>query len=576
MRTIHADTKLPNKKKILLIVALAFLAILFTLMLVAGYMLNNPRIYKGIFIGDIDVGGLSTETAFTTVAEHYHDKLSQTVTLRSGDMKIELDLNALNAELDAEQTAQLAYRTARTGSTFSRLREMISLWTNPLVLPPVIACDETLLLEAVHKIADSIDEPGQDMAISIGETELMITRGVPGFSINQDKAMQDFKATALTLSDNIFSIEPERVLPTVPIANDIYDEICGEPIDATYTIENQRLVITDEQDGISFDKVAAQRIIDETSGDVITIPITKTPAAITAQELEANLFPDLLGSYSTRYNAGDIARSHNVSLAAEKINQVVLAPGDVFSYNTTVGPRTAARGFRTANVYVGNKIEPGIGGGICQVSSTLFNAVVLADLKIEQRTNHSLPVSYVPLGRDATVSYGSVDFKFSNNTQAPIKIVASASGGVNKISVFGTKANQNRTIDITTECTGTTTAKVVQKENPDLPVGTIEVEQKGSNGSSHNTYKIIKENGRIIKSELLTKSTYVASDRIEIIGTAPLPESVDTVAEPTTAPAEETPSALAPPTGQPVEVTDAPPPVVPTETPAAQEEGTIL
>ena len=174
----------------------------------------------------------------------------------------------------------------------------------------------------------------------------------------------------------------------------------------------------------------------------------------------------MLATYSTKYNAGDSNRSYNIALACKKINGVVLGPGDIFSYNDTVGPRTASRGFRTANVYVGNKVEPGIGGGICQVSSTLFNTAVLSDLNIVYRTNHSLTVSYVPLGRDATVSDGSIDFKFENSTGEPIKIVASASGGTNTISIYGKKQNPNRTISMTTERTATYPANLVQKKDP--------------------------------------------------------------------------------------------------------------
>ncbi|MGN1059758.1 MAG: VanW family protein, partial [Clostridia bacterium] len=507
--------------------------------------LNNPHIYRGISIGDVEVGGMSVEEAGAAVTQRYSDALTKSVTLRCGDAEQVLDLAALGADIDLSKTVNRAFGIARSGNTLQRLEEIKALRKDGLSLPPVIRCDDVALAAALRELAAAVDQPGQDMQLSVGETELTITRGVPGDCINQAKAAEDFKATALTLPDNIFVVELEKVLPTAPNAAAIHSEICGDPVDASYKVENQRLVIIDEKPGVQFDQLAAQKIIDQTPGDVITIPITTTPAKVTASQLKASLFPDLLGSYSSKYNAGDTSRSHNLSLASQKISEVVLAPGDIFSYNGTVGPRTLERGFRTANVYVGNRVEPGVGGGICQVSSTLFNAVVLSDLRIVQRTNHSLPVSYVPLGRDATVSYGSIDFQFSNNTDAPIKIVASASGGVNAVSIYGTKKNKNRTIEISTECTGTTAARLVQKENPDLPAGTVKVEQKGSNGSSYNTYKITKEDGRTVKSELLTKSTYVASDRIEIIGTAPA-----------ASPAAETPDT--PPAAEPAAETAVP------------------
>jgi vancomycin resistance protein YoaR len=301
---------------------------------------------------------------------------------------------------------------------------------------------------------------------------------------------------------------------------------------------------------------------------------------VTEKQLNDTIFADCLGTYSSRYNAGDVNRSYNVALASKNINELILAPGEVFSYNDSVGPRTTARGFRVAHVYVGNRVEDGVGGGICQVSSTLYNAVVLSDLKIVTRTNHSLPVSYVPMGRDATVSYGSIDFKFENNTKMPIKISASASGGLAQISIYGTKENPGRTVSIESVCTATYPAQLEQIEDPTLPEGTVQVEQAGSSGSSYQTYKIVSENGKVISREPLAKSRYIAANRIERVGTMPAaaPETDMPTAEnpgETSAPIEPTESAApvetTTPTAPPVEVS----PITPTPAPVETSGSTI-
>ncbi len=510
---------------------------------VGAVVLNSSEIYNGIYVGDVKIGGLSKEDAQSAIAEHFSDIGSKTVCFRMEDYEKEMSLSELCAQLDLEKTVQRAYDIGRGDSIPKRIKEILSLKKEHLVLPAMITCDDALLESVFAEVASQYDQPGKEMEIAIGENELTVTRGVPGNCLNIPKAIERFKESALSLTDSVFRLELEEIIPTEPNAEEIYKQICGDPVDASYTIENQKLVIVDEKPGVDFNKSVAQNAIDSTPGDIITFPITVTAPGVTAEQIRSEMFTDLLGSYSSRYNAGDTSRSHNVWLASQKINEVVLAPGDVFSYNDTVGPRTISHGFKTANVYVGNKVEPGIGGGICQVSSTLFNAVVLADLKIVYRTNHSLPVSYVPLGRDATVSYGSIDFKFSNNTGHPIKIVASAGGGVNKVSVYAQKENPGRTVEIRTECTGTIPSKLVQKEEPTLPVGEIKIEQKGSNGSYYNTYKVTLENGNVVKSELLTKSTYVPTDRIELVGTMPVdaPEGAETPPEDTevsTVPAE--------------------------------------
>lgn len=536
--------KIRPRRLLLLVLIICLAAALLTYIVTAAVRLHSKTIYKGIYVGDVYVGGMTQTEAETAVAEYYAEQLTKPVTLRCGDVDVLITPAELTANINYEQTTATAYAAGHIGSAFSRLKEIRSYKKQPLVISPMIHCNDGVLAAKIGELAAAVDRPGEDMKLETSDTVLTITRGVSGFCLNRDEIALRFKETILTLKDGILVAELEEVAPIEPNADAIYDEICGDPVDASYKVENRQLVMIDEKPGIQFDPKAAQKIIDETEGNIISIPITTTPASITAAQLRATLFNDRLSTYSSKYNAGDTARSHNVSLASQKINEVVLAPGDIFSYNDTVGPRTAERGFRTANVYVGNKVEPGLGGGICQVSSTLFNAAVLADLRITQRSNHSLPVSYVPLGRDATVSYGSIDFRFANNTSAPIKIVASASGGINAISIYGTKDDKTKTIEIQTENTGTTQYKLVQKEDPTLPTGTVKVEQAGSNGSSYNTYKITKQNGSVVKKELLTKSTYVPSDRIEIIGTAP---------------AEETPSEEAAATDVPADVAEAAP-----------------
>lgn len=524
MNVISKTKHLHSKKMIVLWVILSVLA-LFILVTSAALaaVLTSDVIADGVFVQDVNLSALTADEAGEVIAERYSAPIDTIMTLKCGNAEKEIRLQDLACEVDVEATVNRALTLGKTGSITDRLKEIFALKKDGILLAPTLSCDDVLLETYLGELAALIEHPGQEMHFSLTGEELTITRGIPGNFIDIPEAMETFKTTALSAADKPFILPVKEMKPKEPNAQEIYNEISGEPVDAEYKIENQKLTIIEEKPGVSFDVDTAQAIIDQNPGDVITIPVTVTKPQVTAEQIKNSLFTDLLGTYTSKYNAGDVPRSHNVSLAAKKIDGVVLAPGDVFSYNDTVGPRTAARGFRTATVYVGNRSEPGIGGGICQVSSTLFNAVVLADLNIVYRTNHSLPVSYVPLGRDATVSYGSIDFKFSNNTSHPIKLVASASGGYNKISVYGIKENKNKTIEISTEQIGSRAYNTVQTEDPTLPAGTVKVEQKGSYGSTHNTYKITKENGKVVKTEFLTKSTYVPADRIEIIGTMPVP-----------------------------------------------------
>ena len=187
------------------------------------------------------------------------------------------------------------------------------------------------------------------------------------------------------------------------------------------------------------DRADIEAIIDKINipnGEKLSIPYQTVVPKLFAADLSAKLFNSTLGSYSTSYYAGG-NRGKNVARAAELINGKILAPGEVFSFNDTVGDRTTENGFYSAPEYSAGQSVVGIGGGTCQVSTTLYSAVLYADLGISSRTEHMMKVGYAPAGQDATVAYGSIDFKFKNTTDYPVKIVATTGGGKVTVSILG-------------------------------------------------------------------------------------------------------------------------------------------
>ncbi|MBE7039538.1 MAG: hypothetical protein E7398_02280 [Ruminococcaceae bacterium] len=531
---LEAKAKKGSLKLIILIMVLiicvAFAAFI-CVYAVNSSKLNYDKIYEGIYLGEENVGGLTVEEAAQRLKSTISIDEDRVLTLSCDDAETSFALKETGVTVDALKTAELAFKAGREGTRKERLYKIKDIKKNGLHLDIIFAYENDFVIEKINEIANQVDIAERELTVEIAENEIIATRGADGARIIEANAIKLIEKTILDSDEDRVLLEKEVVKSPELTLEYLKKEVCSEPQDATYEIVEHRLNIIPEKIGIKINEEEAQAIIDQSSGDVVRIPAVITQPEITAARIEAELFPDLLGSYRTKYNAGDVARSHNVALASSKISGVILAPGEVFSYNDIVGPRTAARGFKEAGVYVGNKVEKGLGGGICQVSSTLFNAVVLSDLKIVYRTSHSLPVSYVPLGRDATVSYGSIDFKFSNDTKSPVKIVASASGGINDVRIYGIKEHPARTIEMQTQCTGTYAPKVERIEDPTLPAGEVKIEQKGSNGSTYITYKITKENGNVIKTETLTKSSYSAQDTIERVGTR---EQV-----PTTAPLEE-------------------------------------
>lgn len=523
VQTVSRKTKNDFKFKKLVLFAILLLivvtALYFILTMANNSKLNYEKIYEGVYAGNQDVGGLTVKEAAKKIKETHKIDKERIITISCEGKEVNLSLSDMDIEVDALKSAQAAFDEGRKGTRKERLDRIKEIKKNKAYLHISFKYNEELLKTKVNELANQVDEPEREVLVELEGDEIIITRGKAGKRIVMENAkLLVEKAFMDSKSDKVELVKEDIVPPDVTVGY-LKEQICTKPQDASYKIENNRLTIIEEKVGIEIDLDKAEIILKETPGDVVRIPVNTMQPKVTAQSIKDSLFPDLLGSYETRYNASNVSRSHNVALASEKISEIVLAPDEVFSYNDIVGPRTAERGFKEAGVYVGNKVEQGLGGGICQVSSTLFNAVVYADLNIVYRTNHSLPVSYVPLGRDATVSYGSIDFKFSNNTGAPIKIVASAQNGRNVVSIYGVKNNPEKTIEITTECTGTYSPKVEKIEDPLLPVGEIKVEEAGSNGSSYVTYKITKENGKTVKTEVLTKSRYSATDRVERVGT---------------------------------------------------------
>ena len=233
---------------------------------------------------------------------------------------------------------------------------------------------------------------------------------------------------------------------------------------------------------ISIDE--AKALLEEDKDEYV-VPLKILYPNVTTNMIGTEAFPDLLSSYSTRYNAYDRDRTTNLQLAANKINGTVLMPGETFSYNQVVGERTIAAGYKEAPIYVSGEVVDGLGGGICQITSTLYNAVLYANLEIVERSNHQFVPSYVTASRDATVVYGSIDFKFKNNRDYPIKIMCSVSGGIANFQIFGLKTDNEYEVEISSYVTGST-----------------------ANETYSEAYRILKQNGQVVGSELLSRDIY--------------------------------------------------------------------
>lgn len=300
----------------------------------------------------------------------------------------------------------------------------------------------------------------------------------------------------------------------------IGNKIFKKPVDA-YPIINEdgSVTIKDSEIGRYMDINEAKDLInlDILHEDKIELPVYKTEPKIYSNYYDG--INKKLGDFETDYSSSIKNRKENIRLAASKFNNMKLNPGDEISFNDVVGEISEKTGFKSATVIVGGEYESGIGGGICQVSTTLYNSLILSDLEITERHNHSRPIHYVDLGTDAAVARGYKDLKFKNNTNNPILILSEANGEKLNFKVLGNGSDRDYEVKIIPQLLGTVSPGVNTIYSDALPDGESTVRESGARGYSYKTYKEIIKNGEVVDKKEISKSYYLPKDKVVVVGT---------------------------------------------------------
>jgi len=296
--------------------------------------------------------------------------------------------------------------------------------------------------------------------------------------------------------------------------------VAGEPRDARVSVVDGEVVLTAPSvDGRALDVEATAARIREAllSGQSVVEAVVAVTRPRLGTEAALSMTTRLSG-YSTRFvNVPN--RNHNIALAASKLDGVIVMPGEVFSFNGSVGPRTPELGYRPAPVILNNILVPGDGGGVCQVSSTLFNVALLADLPILERANHSRPVAYLPIGRDATVVYGAIDLRFRNTTGSPVLLWSSVRGLRLTITLYGAAAAAHPVAIVVTDRRVIPPPEgTVTRKDPELAAGTSVIDPPKP-GFRVQTYRLVEREGVEVKRELIGRSVYQPLPRTIRVGT---------------------------------------------------------
>lgn len=252
--------------------------------------------------------------------------------------------------------------------------------------------------------------------------------------------------------------------------------------------------------------------------NVVALPVTTLYPEVTVGDIARDGISQALSVYTTAFNKEDLNRTANIKLAAWKVNGHIIYPGKTFSFNEIVGPREKVYGFKEATEIVDGEFVPGIGGGICQLSSTLYNAAILANLDIVERYNHSKPLSYVPLGRDATVVFDALDFKFANNTSGPLMVMAEVDDNKLMVGIFG-QSPITESVEVMSVEQEVVPPAIIKTQDDALYLGEFKIDKQGKPGYAITTIRVVRSSGQEVKREILSQDHYLPDDTVIKVGT---------------------------------------------------------
>ena len=523
-RKAKHEEKKKTKKVIPIIISLiAILFIMVFSIIFALLNMNNEKILKGVSILGIDISNLTIEEAKNKVnnaiEERFKDENNNLI-LKIGENETSVTANTFNAKFDVDNAVIEAYNIGKNGNIITNNYSILTTKLLKKEIKPTLYLDDELLSKTIKDVNSKMKDAVVESSYYIEKNDLIIVKGKAGYEIKDEELKEEIRNQLYNIHTNYQIIEvPVRYKePDAIDIQKIHDEIYKAPKDAY--VEKNPTVVHTEVNGVDF-KISieeAKKLLEEDKNEY-TIPLKITRPKKTINNLGEEAFPDLLATFSTRFDASSYNRNVNIKLAAKKVNGTIILPGEKFSFNTVVGSRTIEAGFKEGTAYIGGKVVPDVGGGVCQVSSTIYNTALLANLQIIERSNHMFTTGYVAASRDATVYYGSLDFIFKNSRKYPIKMVASANGGVCKVSIYGIKEEKEYEVVIQSKVTSYINPATIYKEDPTLEEGKEVVEQTAVMGCRSEGYKILKLNGKVVSQTLLSKDTYKSRDKIVRKGT---------------------------------------------------------
>lgn len=552
------DPRARNRKIILIslcsVAAVLLMSIIGALVYLFAIDPNDGKILNNVSVAGINIGNMSKSEARAAIrAATDSTYTQQDMVIHFPDIQLHLSPADTGAQLDVNRLVDEAFDYGRTGTEEERQQALDASMNSehPIALLPYLNLNleyirqeledygksfnsvysaSTVELDGERPVLNAADE---NFTAEIGDRNLIIYIGTPGRYIDIDKVYDRvLDAYSFNQFELTVEMDEDEVLPEAIDLESLYEEYYCEVSDAV--IDPETFEVTMEVYGYEFDLEQAQAQLDSAAyGDTVTIPMILTEPEFLGGPYRDVYFRDVLCEYQTEHTKNE-KRNTNLTLACAAINGTVLAPGEEFDYNTVVGKRTKEKGYQSAPAYSSGKTVDDIGGGVCQVSSTIYYCCLIADLEIINRMPHSYVSSYMPMGMDATVNWGGPEFTFKNNTEYPIRIETWVADGYVHCKLIGTDT-KDYYIEMEYEVTGVAGAETVYEEYPENnPEGYRDgqVLQTAYKGYWVNTYKnkYDKETGELISRDFDKQSIYKKRDKI-VVKIVKAPEPTDAPAD---------------------------------------------
>lgn len=489
--------------------------IIFYAVICAG--IGNRRLFSRTSINDLDVGGMKNDEAARAIDEQFRTKY--------GKAGVAVNLDGETYTVDVSHALNYSSKNEirdiqdKTHSFWLRgYRFLVSKTTgSEFNIYPKVG-DKSAIKDAISSSDMVKVDLSKDDGYVIEDKKLVIIKGQGSYSINRDKLVS-LIVKQVEKGDYDTVIECPVESSDVNL-DEVYERVHSEPQNPTLDPDNNYDLV-EAKDGVDFDLDSAKTSLTEAKdGDRVEIPLTYTPADMTTDEYKSLLFRDELGSYSTEVEGSD-NRKTNVKLAAEYCDGTILMPGESFSYNLGVGELTEERGFRPGPSYADGQSVMDMGGGICQVSSTMYMACLYANLEIDERHCHPYPSSYVPAGLDATVAWGGCDFIFTNDTDYPIKLSTTYDGYSTSCTIWGT-VTEPFSVELYTETLETEPYETKYELDKSLGKDEQVLDTVGIDGLTIQSYRRVYDgDGNVISDSPEAESVYSRRDEVYKVGKLP-------------------------------------------------------